>query len=119
MQLEAIVSYYLTDYFNVGVGGRYWAMWTTSATDTCNGCRGPEFPRPQATHNSIPSATASLSRPRTVGQIAKALLKSKGVTPTRKQLSGIEAGVRSSLENHAGKTVQRVGEGVPKRWRLI
>ncbi len=57
--------------------------------------------------------------PLTVGQIAKALLESKGVTPTRKQLSGIEAGVRSSLENHAGKTVQRVGEGVPKRWRLI
>jgi hypothetical protein len=57
--------------------------------------------------------------PLTVQQIADAMLVAKGVKePTRKQRSGIEAGVRSSLENHAGKTVEAVGEGVPKRWRL-
>jgi opacity protein-like surface antigen/outer membrane protease len=39
-QLEAILSYYVTDYLNVGVGGRYWTMWTTSGTDTCTGCGG-------------------------------------------------------------------------------
>ncbi len=32
VQLEAAVSYALTDAFSVGVGGRYWAMWTTSGT---------------------------------------------------------------------------------------
>lgn len=32
VQLEATVSYALTDAFSVGVGGRYWAMWTTSGT---------------------------------------------------------------------------------------
>ena len=48
VQLEAIVSYYLTDYFNVGVGGRYWAMWTTSATDTCNGCAGAGISSPSS-----------------------------------------------------------------------
>jgi len=29
VQLEALVSYYLTREFSVGVGGRYWGMWTT------------------------------------------------------------------------------------------
>ena len=42
VQLEAILSYYLTNNLSVGVGGRYWAMWTTSATATatCTGCVG-------------------------------------------------------------------------------
>jgi len=30
VQLEATLSYALTDAFSVGVGGRYWSMWTTS-----------------------------------------------------------------------------------------
>jgi opacity protein-like surface antigen/outer membrane protease len=30
VQLDAILSYYMTPAFNVGVGGRYWAMWTTN-----------------------------------------------------------------------------------------
>jgi outer membrane protease len=29
VQLEGILSYLITDQFSVGVGGRYWAMWTT------------------------------------------------------------------------------------------
>jgi outer membrane protease len=29
LQLESILSYMITDQFSVGVGGRYWAMWTT------------------------------------------------------------------------------------------
>ena len=28
-QVEALLSYYVTDRFAVGVGGRYWTMWTT------------------------------------------------------------------------------------------
>ena len=30
VQLEAMLSYAVTDALSVGVGGRYWAMWTTS-----------------------------------------------------------------------------------------
>ncbi len=56
--------------------------------------------------------------PMTVTEIAAVMLAAQGVEPTRKQRLGIEAGVRCSLENHAGKTVQRVGEGVPKRWTV-
>ena len=32
VQLEAILSYYFTPAFNVGVGGRYWAMWTSDSS---------------------------------------------------------------------------------------
>jgi opacity protein-like surface antigen len=32
VQLEAILSYALTDQLSLGVGGRYWSMWTTSGT---------------------------------------------------------------------------------------
>ncbi len=30
IQLEATLSYALTDALSIGVGGRYWSMWTTS-----------------------------------------------------------------------------------------
>ena len=29
LQLESVLSYLVTDRFSVGVGGRYWAMWST------------------------------------------------------------------------------------------
>ena len=58
--------------------------------------------------------------PMTVTQITHAVLAAHKLTDvaTKDQRLGIEAGIRSSLENHAGKGVDRVGEGVPKRWRL-
>jgi hypothetical protein len=57
--------------------------------------------------------------PLTVREIVDAILAAKGVTgTTAKQRTGLEAGLRASLENHAGKTVERVGDGVPRRWRL-
>ncbi len=40
VQFEAILSYFVTANFSVGIGGRYWAMWTTSGTDTCTNCGG-------------------------------------------------------------------------------
>jgi hypothetical protein len=58
--------------------------------------------------------------PMTVTQITHAVVEAKRITDaTRKQRMGLEAGIRCALDNHAGKTVQRVGEGVPKRWRLL
>ena len=57
--------------------------------------------------------------PMSVTEIAAAMLRAKGVEPTTKQRKGIEAGVRCSLENHAGKTVERVGEGMPARWKIV
>jgi opacity protein-like surface antigen len=34
VQLEAILSYYVTPAFSLGVGGRYWAMWTNDSAIT-------------------------------------------------------------------------------------
>jgi opacity protein-like surface antigen/outer membrane protease len=37
VQIEAMLSYYVTPQFSIGAGGRYWAMWTTSGSDAFNG----------------------------------------------------------------------------------
>ncbi|MGY4426411.1 opacity protein-like surface antigen [Bradyrhizobium sp. JR6.1] len=40
VQLEGVLSYLVTSNFSVGVGGRYWAMWTKKDSgNTCTGCR--------------------------------------------------------------------------------
>jgi hypothetical protein len=57
--------------------------------------------------------------PMTVAEIVSDMLIDKGIRDaTAKQIDKLCAGVRASLENHAGKTVDRVGEGLPMRWRL-
>jgi hypothetical protein len=60
-----------------------------------------------------------VAAPMTVREITDAVLAARNIADAdRRQRLGIEAGIRSSLEDHAGKTVERVGEGLPKRWRL-
>jgi hypothetical protein len=45
-----------------------------------------------------------------------AVLAVKGITDaTDKQRDDLQAGIRASLENHAGKTVERIGETSPRR----
>lgn len=46
VQLEAVLSYYVTPGFSIGVGGRYWAMWTTDAYVAFGGnpCPCPTLP---------------------------------------------------------------------------
>ncbi|MGY3622398.1 outer membrane beta-barrel protein [Bradyrhizobium sp. USDA 10063] len=42
VQVEGVLSYFITNNFSVGVGVRYWAMWTKKDSDlTCTGCDGP------------------------------------------------------------------------------
>jgi opacity protein-like surface antigen len=48
VQLEGVLSYFLTDNISVGVGGRYWAMWTKEDAGSMhcgNGCikHSPSF----------------------------------------------------------------------------
>jgi hypothetical protein len=58
--------------------------------------------------------------PMTVREITDAVMAANGITDaTAKQRDGLEAGLRSCLETNVGKTVQRAGEGMPKRWRLV
>ena len=35
VQLEGLLSYYVTPTFSIGVGGRYWGMWTTNGQFNC------------------------------------------------------------------------------------
>jgi hypothetical protein len=68
-----------------------------------------------------PWALRNATAPMTVTEIAHAVLAANNLTEvaTRKRRLGIERGIRATLEDHAGKgTVERIGEGVPKRWKL-
>jgi hypothetical protein len=57
--------------------------------------------------------------PMTVREITDAVMTAQGITDaTAKQREGLAAGLRSCLETNVGKTVQRAGEGVPKKWKL-
>ena len=44
VQAELLVSYLVTPSFSLGVGGRYWAMWTQQGEFTCTGCPGGAAP---------------------------------------------------------------------------
>jgi len=44
VQAELILTYRVTENLNLGVGGRYWAMWTTSASQSCHGGCNTEMP---------------------------------------------------------------------------
>jgi len=64
-------------------------------------------------------ALRKAAAPMTVSELTQTVMAARGITDaTRKQRMGLEAGIRSCLERNVGKTVERVGEGVPKRWRL-
>jgi outer membrane protease len=41
VQAEAFLSYLVSDAFTVGVGGRYWSLWTTSGSDAVSGVAVP------------------------------------------------------------------------------
>ena len=41
-----------------------------------------------------------------------------GTNPTEQEEVDLRAAIRASLEHNAGKTVQRVGDGIPRRWAL-
>jgi hypothetical protein len=45
VQIEVLMSYYLTPQWSVGVGGRYWGLWTSNGWELCMfGCGGPSSP---------------------------------------------------------------------------
>lgn len=45
VQLEGMLTYFVTDRLSVGVGGRYWAMWTIGARSNCvSYCAGAPTP---------------------------------------------------------------------------
>jgi|SRR5258706_4571098 hypothetical protein len=58
--------------------------------------------------------------PLTAREIVAAMLRAKGVAELpHRQRRSLSSAVQSSLRNNEGKTVERVGEGVPRRWLLL
>jgi hypothetical protein len=58
--------------------------------------------------------------PMTGREITVAVLHSFGVEePTAEDVRRMYSAVHPSLKNHRGKTVRRVGEGMPARWELM
>ncbi|HEV8016354.1 MAG TPA: hypothetical protein VGP48_12525 [Stellaceae bacterium] len=59
-------------------------------------------------------------RPLTSREISEALLHKAGIAdPPLKQVRDMVGSVHSSLRNHQGKTIERVGDHIPARWRLL
>lgn len=60
------------------------------------------------------------TEPVTSRAISETLLRKAGIAaPTLKQIRDMVGSVHSSLRNHQGKTIERVGDGMPARWRLL
>lgn len=58
--------------------------------------------------------------PMTVADITTAvLIAAKVASPSEKDEVDLRAAIRASLEHNAGKLVERVGEAIPKQWRLL
>jgi hypothetical protein len=57
--------------------------------------------------------------PVTSREIAILMLKRAGIgEPSTAQIRAMFGAVHPSLRNHEGKTVERIGEGMPARWRV-
>lgn len=58
-------------------------------------------------------------RPLTSREISEMLLHKAGMTnPPLKQIRDMVGAVHTSLRNHEGKTIERVGDGMPAQWRI-
>jgi len=47
------------------------------------------------------------------------MIVAAGATPEPKAVRDLIGGVNASLQNNSGKVVEKVGEGMPARWKLI
>jgi len=56
--------------------------------------------------------------PLTAREITERMLAVRGVQADAKAMRSLIASVQTSLQNHEGKTVVRVGKGMPGRWTL-
>jgi hypothetical protein len=54
----------------------------------------------------------------TAREITERMLAERGAEASPKAMRSLIASVQTSLVNHDGKTVARVGEGMPGRWHL-
>ena len=62
VQAELILTYRITENLNVGIGGRYWAFWSTNANQSCHG--GCDLTAPSGTFSTIPPSPFTTSTQR-------------------------------------------------------
>lgn len=70
VQLETVLSYYVTPEFSIGVGGRYWAMWTTDAYTAFGGtpCPCPTLPSKAERYGVFVQASYRFAQPPAVAR---------------------------------------------------
>jgi hypothetical protein len=65
-------------------------------------------------------ASCALAPSTTARELSEALLRKTGKeSPSLPAIRTMLGGVNKSIRNHEGKTVERVGDGMPARWRII
>ena len=70
VQAELVLTYLVTDNLELGIGGRYWAMWTAGARQSCHGgCDPTNSPNQFVTEPAIPY-TANTERFGTFVQVS-------------------------------------------------
>jgi hypothetical protein len=70
VQAEVILSYFVTERLTVGVGARYWSMWTTNASQACTGVCNLITPGAGVTSEPPSPFTTSTQRYGTFAQLA-------------------------------------------------
>jgi hypothetical protein len=68
---------------------------------------------------SVLDALRGAPGPLTAREVNMRVFAGKNVAaPTLEMVKHLESGVRSCLNQHNGKMVERIGEGLPKRWTI-
>lgn len=79
----------------------------------------PWFKRGTVYRRAI-DALRDADKPLTAREITWRMLLAKGVTkPDTNAARDLQGAVLASLRNHAGRSVEKVGEGHPARWRIV
>jgi len=105
--VEAVLRMYDPNYNVAGIIGRR----------RING--NPWFKRGTLFRGAI-DALRTAAKPLSAREMVMAMIAAKGIkNPPAARVRSLTGGVTNSLRNNEGKTVERVGEGSPMRWRLI
>ena len=69
---------------------------------------------------AVLDALRAADRPLTSREVSVILLHKAGIeNPSVAAIRTMFGAVHTSLRNHQGKTIERVGEGMPARWRVM
>jgi hypothetical protein len=80
-------------------------------------------PNPWFRRGTVFRATLDVLRtatePMTARQITEAMVKAKGVAdPDQREIRRLSASIQTCLQSNDGKTVHRIGDGIPGRWKI-